>query len=122
MSGWCDAKALCAAGPPTVWVQAAFDLSDQGARYHLGHDAQGLASVVVHFADRCQIGLCLRPDLRGQGAARAVLHAALATLGEQPLFAVIAPENTASLRLFARAGFRDLTPPDRPGPRLLTLP
>lgn len=110
--GWLGADPLreaLADDPCRDVISQAFDLTEPEARYRLFHDPDGLACIVVHFTDRYQVGIWLRPDLRGRGLARPWLRKALAELPRGPLFCKIARTNAASLALFTACGFRKLS-------------
>lgn len=60
--------------------------------------------------DGIEVSINLSPDARGQGASRPLLDAGVAELDAPPgttLLASIRESNTASLRLFHGAGFRE---------------
>lgn len=110
--GWLGADPLrkaLADDPCRDAISRAFDLTEPEARYRLFHDPDIVACIVVHFTDRYQVGIWLRPDLRGRGLARPWLRKALAELPRRPLFCKIAKTNAASLALFTACGFRRLS-------------
>jgi len=55
-----------------------------------------------------EVSIYLSPDHYGKGYAQAGLRAAQALSPETPLMAFIKPENTRSLKLFARVGFQQV--------------
>jgi RimJ/RimL family protein N-acetyltransferase len=65
---------------------------------------------VYHHESALDVGLCLRPDLLGQGLGTAALAALLEYARREPAAAcfraTVAAFNQRSLRLCARQGFR----------------
>jgi GNAT superfamily N-acetyltransferase len=68
-------------------------------------DGCGLLTVGSGIAGRWEMSLEVEPAARGRGLGTA-LAAAAPTLVEGPLWAQVAPANTASLRAFLAAGYR----------------
>jgi ribosomal protein S18 acetylase RimI-like enzyme len=57
--------------------------------------------------DNYMVSICVAPAARGRGVGSAMLERAMAA-HRRPYVAEIMPENTASLRIFQRCGFRYL--------------
>jgi GNAT superfamily N-acetyltransferase len=68
-------------------------------------DGAGLLTVGRGVAGRCEVSMEVDPSARGRGLGTA-LAAAAPTLVDEPLWAQVAPANTASLRAFLGAGYR----------------
>jgi GNAT superfamily N-acetyltransferase len=68
-------------------------------------DGCGLLTVGRGVAGRWEVSLEVEPAARGRGLG-AALAAAARGLVDQPLWAQVAPANTASLRAFLAAGYR----------------
>lgn len=90
-------------------ISHCFDLTVREARYLFFHDADSIAFKTVRFTKRYQVGIWLRPDLRGPGLAKAWLCQSLADMPKGPVFAIIENTNTASLSIFTACGFRPLS-------------
>jgi GNAT superfamily N-acetyltransferase len=70
-------------------------------------DAAGLLTIGRGVAGRWEIGLEVEPSARCRGLGTALARAARAYApDESPLWAQVAPANTASLRAFLAAGYR----------------
>ncbi|MCS6797814.1 MAG: GNAT family N-acetyltransferase [Myxococcota bacterium] len=82
------------------------------------HEGEPVGVVRFELSDEtsaeAEIGINLAPEARGRGIGTAALREAVRIargLGLQRLVACIRPDNTASLKLFARAGY--VSAPDR---------
>jgi GNAT superfamily N-acetyltransferase len=70
-------------------------------------DGAGLLTVGRGVAGRWEVSLEVEPACRGRGLGSALAAAARSLLpGGAPLWAQVAPANTASLRAFLAAGYR----------------
>jgi len=97
---------------------AAFDAARLPAHRHvaLGPDGEVLGWAAVSavstrtaYAGVVEHSVYVRPDARGRGVARLLLAALIGSTEEAGIWTVqsgVFPENTASLALHARAGFR----------------
>jgi RimJ/RimL family protein N-acetyltransferase len=69
-------------------------------------------ALVPDFAGQPEMGWIFDPEVHGQGIAREACEAALgwadAKLAPGPIWAIVDPQNTASLKLSARLGFERL--------------
>lgn len=105
----CRLRRALNSDPNKILISRAFDLTNPHARYRLFEDDKGIAGIVVHFSDYYQIGIWLRPELRGGGHAQCWFQKSIAELPKGHLFAVIEKTNAASLALFSACGFRQLS-------------
>jgi GNAT superfamily N-acetyltransferase len=70
-------------------------------------DGAGLLTVGRGVAGRCEVSLEVEPAARGRGLGTALAAAARGRIPDgAPLWAQVAPANTASLRAFLAAGYR----------------
>lgn len=105
----------------------AFDKAKLPAHRHVALDESGrvLGWVAVSsVSDRCvyagvvEHSVYVHPDARGQGIGRALLDALIESTEEAGIWTIqsgIFPENTASLALHRRAGFREVGTRERIG-------
>jgi GNAT superfamily N-acetyltransferase len=68
-------------------------------------DGAGLLTLGRGVAGRCEVSVEVGPAARGRGLGTALVAAA-PTLVDEPVWAQVAPANTASLRAFLAAGYR----------------
>jgi RimJ/RimL family protein N-acetyltransferase len=97
-------------------------LASPGTRIYLACEGDSAAAVVrfdVTAPGEAEVAIAVDRARRGRGIGRATLEAAIPCaareLGFALAVAVIRPENAASLRLFARAGFFEDGPAERLG-------
>lgn len=69
-------------------------------------DGGGLLAIGRGVADRWEVSVEVDPALRTRGLGTALVAAAPALVPGEPLWAQVAPANTASLRAFLAAGYR----------------
>jgi RimJ/RimL family protein N-acetyltransferase len=79
-------------------------------------DDAGLLTLGRGLADRWEVSLEVGPAARGHGLGTALARAAC-SLTAEPLWAQVAPANTASLRAFLAAGYRPVAAEVLFGPR-----
>ncbi|MBL3576124.1 hypothetical protein JMK10_17615 [Rhodovulum sulfidophilum] len=89
-------------------IAAAFDLENDDAQYRVFTEEEGIACVVVYFTGLYQLGVWVRPNLRGLRRSRAWVGQAILELNVRPIFSVVKNHNDASLALFSSLGFRKL--------------
>ncbi|EFL18788.1 GNAT family N-acetyltransferase [Streptomyces sp. C] len=95
----------------------ALDGDGDGGRV-LGWVAASAVSDRCAYAGVVEHSVYVHPDARGRGVARALLEALIASTEEAGIWTIqsgIFPENTASLALHARAGFRVIGTRERIG-------
>lgn len=102
----------------TVPTWEAFDAAKLPDHRRVAVDHRGRVlgwTAVVPVSDRCvyagvvEHSVYVHPDAQGRGVGRALLEALLASTDAAGIWTVqsgVFPENTASLRLHAKAGFR----------------
>lgn len=90
---------------PDTWYQLAIIRNE---------DQKLIGDIGIHFVGannrQAELGCTLHKEFHGNGyaaeAMRAVIHHLFSTLNKHRIFASVDPENTASIRLLERLGFR----------------
>jgi GNAT superfamily N-acetyltransferase len=115
--GVLDAVLVAPPAPPPLLDLAPAEIDHPRVRRALLHrtdvrvwatpDAAGLLTVGRGVAGRWEVGLEVEPHARGRGLGTALALAGRGRVPDgAPLWAQVAPANTASLRAFLAAGYR----------------
>jgi ribosomal-protein-alanine N-acetyltransferase len=117
-----DAAALAklhARSFPVGWSEAEIEqlLSDPSVIAHVAREKGGRGAIVAFLMSRCVqdeaeiLSVAVEPAARGRGLAGELLRhhlARLAARGIRSLFLEVGEDNVAALRLYAKAGFREV--------------